>query len=65
MIAGVSCIYHDECPDVGMSCVTCEFYDSGDYDAIGYREYLRCLVEAQLEYLEIIKDYSDGNEVID
>ena len=64
MSEGVSCIYSDKCPDVGIPCAMCEYFDSGDYTGLMYKEYLRCIIEAQLEYLEIIKEYSDGNDEV-
>lgn len=64
MIEGVSCIYCEKCPDVGLSCASCEYYDDGNYARIAYTEYLRCIVEAQLEYLEMINDYADGNDEV-
>lgn len=47
-----------------MACATCEYFDDGNYVRVGFKEYLRCIVEAQLEYLEMINDYADGNDEV-
>lgn len=64
MIAKVSCIYSCDCKEKGMACATCEYFDDGDYEALSLREYYESLVEARLDYLEMIEEYTDGNDEV-
>lgn len=47
-----------------MACVTCEYFDDGDYEALSLREYHESLVESWLDYLEMIEEYTDGNDEV-
>lgn len=57
----MKCMYYDKCSD--QHCDDCWAFDDGSYEDATEREYNEFLVSRELEYYEMIKEYSDGNVV--